>query len=59
MGRARLEKDGTYTGDLPCKWCQVLIDQGGRRRPRQYCRGTHRWKQYGANMVAVFAALLN
>ncbi|MBO1335955.1 hypothetical protein [Streptomyces sp. VRA16 Mangrove soil] len=59
MGRARLEKDGTYSGDLPCKWCDVLIDQGGRRRPRLYCRWTHRWKKYGSNVVVMIAAILD
>ncbi|MFC7218979.1 hypothetical protein ACFQLX_12500 [Streptomyces polyrhachis] len=57
MGRPRLGGDGRYHGDLPCKWCETLIPQNGRRRPRQYCRTTHRVKNYGASLVAAVAGL--
>ncbi|MEV3858391.1 hypothetical protein AB0J38_29250 [Streptomyces sp. NPDC050095] len=59
MGRARLEKDGTYSGDMPCKWCDALIDQEGRRKPRLYCRTGHRWKTYGSRVVGVIGAILD
>ncbi|MEV1024077.1 hypothetical protein [Streptomyces sp. NPDC050264] len=59
MGRARRDKDGTYSGDMPCKWCDTLIDQGGRRRPRLYCRMGHRWKNYGARVALLIGAILN
>ncbi|WP_158771726.1 hypothetical protein [Streptomyces sp. NRRL S-340] len=58
MGRGRLEKDGTYHGDLPCRWCEALIDQGGRRRPRRHCGGRHRTKAYASwvfGIVAIFS----
>ncbi|MFE0177360.1 hypothetical protein ACFWZ2_34130 [Streptomyces sp. NPDC059002] len=57
MGRARVEKDGTYHGDLPCKWCETLIGQGGRRRPRLYCRTSHRWKTYGSRVAVVIGGV--
>ncbi|MDT0609526.1 hypothetical protein [Streptomyces lancefieldiae] len=52
MARARRGDDGRYHGDLPCRWCEVLLDQEGRRRPRYYCRVTHRLKFYGSWIVA-------
>lgn len=58
MGRARLGEDGRYYGDLPCKWCDVLIPHHGRKRPRQYCRMSHRWKTYGTNVVAIVLGIL-
>ncbi|MFF9327027.1 hypothetical protein ACF1AY_20265 [Streptomyces sp. NPDC014776] len=59
MGRARLGDDGTYHGDLPCRWCKTLIDQAGRRKPRLYCRRSHRWKTYGSNVALFIGALFN
>jgi hypothetical protein len=46
MGQAKLEKDATYHGDLPCRWYEALIAQDGRRSPRRYCNGRHRTKAY-------------
>ncbi|WP_157874958.1 hypothetical protein [Streptomyces resistomycificus] len=57
MARARLGDDGGYHGDLPCRWCDTLIDQAGRRRPRLYCRTSHRWKTYGARVAAVVGGM--
>ncbi|GHE74146.1 hypothetical protein GCM10014715_30890 [Streptomyces spiralis] len=59
MGRARLEKDGTYHGDLPCRWCEALIAQGGRRRPRRYCNGWHRTKTYVSWVVTAVVGILS
>ncbi|MDX3634999.1 hypothetical protein OG920_32215 [Streptomyces europaeiscabiei] len=56
-GRARVGADGRYHGDLPCRWCETLIDQAGRRRPRPYCRMSHRWKNYGAWIVGVVGGI--
>jgi hypothetical protein len=53
MGRARRGNDGRYHGDLECRWCGALIDQGGRRRVRLYCGGWHRTKLYASNILAV------
>ncbi|MFC8431734.1 hypothetical protein [Streptomyces sp. NPDC057253] len=44
MGQARLGDDGRFHGDLPCRWCEVLLSQDGRRRPRRYCGPWHRTK---------------
>ncbi|MFJ3666685.1 hypothetical protein ACIPSE_09550 [Streptomyces sp. NPDC090106] len=57
MARARLEDDGTYSGDLPCGWCDALLSQDGRRRPRRYCGLWHRTKSYGSNAVVVILGL--
>ncbi|MER6622703.1 MULTISPECIES: hypothetical protein [unclassified Streptomyces] len=57
MGQARLGDDGRYHGDLPCGWCEALIDQKGRRRPRCYCGPWHRTKSYVAHVTALIAGL--
>ncbi|MBL3665655.1 hypothetical protein JL475_06490 [Streptomyces sp. M2CJ-2] len=57
MAQARLGDDGRYRGELPCRWCDTLIDQGGRRKPRLYCRMSHRWKSYGSWAVALVGGL--
>ncbi|WP_329221468.1 hypothetical protein OG352_31005 [Streptomyces sp. NBC_01485] len=57
MGQARLGDDGTYYGDLPCRWCAALLTQDGRRKPRLYCGGWHRTKAYGTWVFAVIGGL--
>lgn len=57
MEGAYLRDDGSYHGELPCRWCKTRINQGGRRKPRLYCRTSHRWKTYGAWVGAVVAGL--
>ncbi|MFE9921709.1 hypothetical protein ACFYQA_09030 [Streptomyces sp. NPDC005774] len=57
MAQARLGADGRYRGDLSCRWCDTLIDQGGRRKPRLYCRMSHRWKNYGSWVAALVGGL--
>ncbi|MGX4689556.1 hypothetical protein [Streptomyces sp. JNUCC 63] len=57
MGRAWLGDDDRYHGDLPCRWCDALIDQDGRRRPRLYCNGRHRTKTYLSWIGALIAGL--
>ncbi|MCM3300710.1 hypothetical protein ACPCTK_21740 [Streptomyces pseudogriseolus] len=57
MARARRGDDGRYHGDLPCRWCDALLDQNGRRRPRLYCGPWHRTKTYAANIGALIAGM--
>ncbi|WP_344050297.1 hypothetical protein [Streptomyces thermoalcalitolerans] len=57
MGRARLGDDGRYHGDLPCRWCNALISQDGRRRPRLYCNLWHRTKTYFSWCIALITDL--
>ncbi|MGW2783400.1 hypothetical protein ACWC3X_19440 [Streptomyces populi] len=54
---AHLDDDGRYHGELPCRWCETHIDQAGRRKPRLYCRMSHRWKTYGMWAVALVSNL--
>ncbi len=57
MAGAELGEDGRYYGQLPCRWCDTRIDQAGRRKPRLYCRTSHRLKVYGAWVVGVVASV--
>ncbi|MFF9057168.1 hypothetical protein ACIRPQ_10065 [Streptomyces sp. NPDC101213] len=57
MGRARREEDGSYHGDLQCRWCDALLAQNGRRRPKLYCGGWHRTKAYVGWCATVIAGL--
>lgn len=57
MGQARLGDDGTYHGDLRCRWCEALLKQDGRRKPRLYCGGLHRTKTYAAWAGTLIAGL--
>jgi hypothetical protein len=57
MAQARRGDDGRYHGDLPCVWCQALLDQKGRRRVRRYCGPWHRTKQYVTTVVTLVAGL--
>ncbi|MGW1027282.1 hypothetical protein ACWD4J_26920 [Streptomyces sp. NPDC002577] len=57
MTKARLGDDGRYYGELPCRWCETLINQGGRRKPRLYCRTSHRLKTYGMWVVGLVGSL--
>ncbi len=56
MGGAELGEDGRYYGQLPCRWCTTRINQAGRRKPRLYCRTSHRLKHYGAWVAALVAS---
>ncbi|GAB2823824.1 hypothetical protein GCM10027073_62240 [Streptomyces chlorus] len=57
MARARRGDDGGYYGDLPCQWCDALLDQKGRRRPRRYCGPWHRTKAYVTGFFVAIAGL--
>ncbi|MER5399323.1 hypothetical protein [Streptomyces sp. NPDC002599] len=57
MGGAHLGDDGRYRGALRCRWCETHIDQAGRRKPRLYCRMSHRWKTYGMWVVGLVGDL--
>ncbi|MET8974005.1 hypothetical protein ABZX85_00135 [Streptomyces sp. NPDC004539] len=57
MQRARREEDGTYHGDLQCRWCGALLSQNGRRRVKLYCGPWHRTKSYTANVIGAVLAL--
>ncbi|MFC8426559.1 hypothetical protein ACFUN7_37910 [Streptomyces sp. NPDC057236] len=57
MAQARRGDDGRYYGDLPCRWCEALLDQKGRRRPRSHCGPWHRTKTYVSNVFVLIAGL--
>ncbi|MFD5256575.1 hypothetical protein ACH419_35710 [Streptomyces bobili] len=57
MGTARRGEDGRYHGDLPCRWCEALLAQNGRRRPKLYCGGWHRTKTYAAWCASLIGGL--
>ncbi|MGV9608610.1 hypothetical protein ACWDR2_33455 [Streptomyces sp. NPDC003631] len=54
---AHLGEDGRYYGELPCRWCETHINQAGRRKPRLYCRTSHRVKTYGMWAVGLVSNL--
>ncbi|MER6115879.1 hypothetical protein [Streptomyces sp. A0642] len=56
MSGAELGADGRYRGQLPCRWCDARLDQAGRRKPRLYCRTSHRLKVYGTWLAGLVAS---